>query len=297
MKRKPFNPRDYYALSLAAALDRLAREAKIVDCCTDPRKRRFVPMPDEGWPWVFIDYRRFDPARRAARDGLDSPLGAFLRSKPVLDETDAVRQRENQAFIDARGKAVRAFEDAVCPLIEALRAGHVVARGFRKGRVAAEDIDPARWSMGWIIKRKDETAQVEFFTDATSEDAEVILNGLRLAAPDGAQTPSQGDGRRAAGGEVSEVAPQARKPGNREANDTEALLRLIEIFKEGRYSLLGACTQLYAEAKAGKVKLKLAEPKSLAKRLGGKLKKTHEIIEAVDGTIATVRVKQRQHET
>jgi len=229
MKRKPFNPRDYYALSLAAALDRLAREAKIVDCCTDPRKRRFVPMPDEGWPWVFIDYRRFDPARRAARDGLDSPLGAFLRSKPVLDETDAVRQRENQAFIDARGKVMRAFEDAVCPLIEALRAGHVVARGFRKGRFATEDIDPARWSMGWIIRRKDDTAQVEFFTDATSEDAEVILNGLHLAAPDGAQTPSQGDARRAAGevqGAIAPIASTKRRRGP--SKDYEPFLAMME---------------------------------------------------------------------
>ncbi|WP_297367317.1 hypothetical protein [Acidocella sp.] len=194
MTKAKFAPQDYFGLPLAAALDRLAEQAGVIDCARDPRERRPL-LSDEGRRWVFIDYRRFGLVRDGD-DGDFGPLG-FLNRRPVPGAMDAARIAENREWIARRVGGLRRFEGVISPLIEALKSGEILARGFVRGGLKAEQIDPARWHMGWIVTRRDNAARVEFFADITLEDAEITLTGLILAAPEGAAVP-QADAPRAA---------------------------------------------------------------------------------------------------
>ncbi len=275
--KQKFNLQDYCGLPLAVALDRLAEQAGVIDCEPERLEGGFVLHPDEGRRWVRLFFRRFIKKPDTGHERRP-PLGATQTG----DAYDVAQRK-----IAAKNSVGAAFVCAVGPLIEALKSGQIVAHGFVRGALKLEPIDPARWHMGWLIGRRDNTAVIEFFVNVTNEDADIEVVGVMLAAPEGVRLAPQAEARRAAG-----EADKPRKLGNRGANDDEALLRLIEILNGERQSMLGACTRLWKEAAAGKVKMKIAEPKALAKRLTPKLKKTHIIIEAADGNIGFVEAKQ-----
>jgi hypothetical protein len=183
-----FRLQNFYDSTLCQALDRIAREINVVDGHFHPDFNRYANIPSTDTPWLFIDHRRFDLDRRAARDNPDCQLTGFLRSKPVLSEADQTSRRKLDEDLAVFHKSTRAFEISVEPLLLALREGLIIAKGFlklkNKAQVNATVIDPIRWSMDWIVRRNGNVAVCEFFSNIENEDPESTLTGVHLVAPD-----------------------------------------------------------------------------------------------------------------
>ena len=284
--KQKFSPQDYCGLPLAVALDRLAEQAGVIDCEPERLEGGFVLHPDEGRRWVRLFFRRFIEQPDAGH-GRRPPLGALLTG----DAYDA-GQRE----IAPRNNADAAFVCAVGPLIEALKSGQIVAHGFGRGARKLEPIDPALWHMSWFIKRRDNTAVLEFFadtakvelyTDTTRKNAEVVeLVGVMLAAPESVRSAPQAEARRAADASCEIEAP-AKKPkgksGRKEIDDRKNLECLRDIINAkanaGRFKFL---TEAVADLTSQR-KVEGQSKRAIYERLRGKLGKHWDIQEGEQG--------------
>ncbi len=294
-----FRPEDFFDSWLCDALDRMAREAGVIDVYgnpTIPGSYWKYQKPTDEEPWLFITSHRLHPAVRAANHDDDpESLNMFLRSHPGVDEEHAAVLKQRQEEADAHVQAMEAFEDIITPLFEALRDGKIFASGFRRTIIRAVSEDEPQeavvsnveeriplkfWSRQWLLSRDASAVVLEFHDGKTNCFTNPIASFgmVGLVAPLPSERPAVIPAVESAG--MTDLAANKRAVRGRSTDDEpyftmiENLLRNGYVHKMVKSPVLpwGAAKILVDVEKI--VPLDGSQPDSVIKRIVNGYKKT-----------------------